>query len=212
MPGDFSSAAYWIAVVAAREGRLVRLQNVGLNPRRIALLDVLGRMGANVEVELISKKDVAEPYGDITIRGTLLKGTDVGAHEVPNLIDELPLVAVLGALAEGETRICDAGELRVKESDRISTVIKNLTVFGVDVEEKEDGMIIRGPAGLDSPAIVHSYGDHRVAMAMAALASYSASPTTVCDIACTETSYPGFWGDLRHMGATVEFIENSGCD
>lgn len=212
VPGDFSSGAYWAVAVAAGQGRRVRLQNVGLNPRRTALLRVLERMGADVHIEVISEADVVEPYGDITIHGKDLEATDVGGKEIPSLIDELPLVAVLGALAEGETVIRDAAELRVKESDRIASVVTNLQKFGVDAEERDDGMVIRGPAKLDKPAAADSYGDHRIAMAMATLGTYCAVPVSIHNIACTETSYPGFWGDLRHMGATVEFSTDPGGD
>jgi 3-phosphoshikimate 1-carboxyvinyltransferase len=205
VPGDFSSAANWIVSAAARGGKKLNIENVGLNPRRTAILDVLERMGAEIEVEVISESDVAEPYGDIKVRGTNLKGTEVGGNEIPNLIDELPLVAVAGALAEGETVIRDAAELRVKESDRISAMVKNLKKFGADVEELKDGLIVRGPINLDKKVGVDSYGDHRIAMAMAILGSYGEKPVAIKNIACTETSYPGFWGDLRHQGVSVEF-------
>lgn len=206
VPGDFSSAANWIVSAAAREGKKLNIENVGLNPRRTAFLDVLERMGAEIEVEEISENDVAEPYGDIKVRGSNLKGTEVCGNEIPNLIDELPLVAVAGVLAEGETVIRDAGELRVKESDRIKTMVRNLKEFGADVEELKDGLVVRGPIKLNKKVCVDSYGDHRIAMAMAILGSYGEKPVLVKNIACTETSYPGFWGDLRHQGVTVDFV------
>ncbi len=205
VPGDFSSAAFWMVAVAATEGRTAVLQNVGLNGRRTALLNVLRRMGADVEVEQVSDPADVEPYGDVKIKGAALKGTTVKGREIPNLIDELPLVAVLGALAEGETTIADARELRVKESDRIATMVRNLKHLSVDVEEREDGMVVRGPANLTPCGVIDSHGDHRIAMAMAILALYCSEPVTIRGIACTETSYPGFWYDLHHMGAQVEF-------
>lgn len=205
VPGDFSSAAFWMVAVAGHEGRTAILQNVGLNPRRTALLDVLRRMGAEVEVETVSERADVEPYGDIKVKGASLKATEVKGREIPNLIDELPLVAVLGALAEGETVIRDAKELRVKESDRIATMARNLRHLGVEVHEKEDGMVVHGPAKLAVKGPVDSHGDHRIAMAMAMLACYSKEDVTIRNIACTETSYPGFWHDLHHMGAHVEF-------
>lgn len=205
VPGDFSSAAFWLVAAAGAEGRSVGVQNVGLNPRRTALLSVLERMGARVTVERVSTDDMAEPYGDIKVCGTALKATEVSGNEIPNLIDELPLVAVLGALAQGETRIRDAAELRVKESDRIATVVTNLRALGVDVEEHEDGMTIRGPTPVKATGPVKSYGDHRIAMAMAMLGLYADGPVVIEDIACTETSYPGFWGDLKRLGAHVTF-------
>lgn len=205
IPGDFSSGAFWMAAVAAKEGRRVTVQNVGLNPRRTALLDVLHRMGAEVTVDQISDPADVEPYGDVKVCGQILRGTEVSGDEIPNLIDELPLIAVLGALAEGETVIRDAAELRVKESDRISCVVKNLKKMNVDVSETEDGMIVRGGNGITPSSTLQSYGDHRIAMAMAILALYSKEPVTIKDIACTETSYPGFWYELHHQGAHVEF-------
>lgn len=205
VPGDFSSAAFWIVSAAARPGVSISIQNVGLNPRRTALLNVLERMGADVSVEVISEDDVVEPYGDISIHGAALTGTEIGGDEIPNLIDELPLVAVLGALAEGKTVIRDAAELRVKESDRIHAMAVNLGRFNATVEEHEDGMTITGPAKLKANGPANSFGDHRIAMASAILATYADGGGTVEDIACTETSYTGFWGDLRHLGAHVEF-------
>ena len=206
VPGDFSSAANWVVLAAARKGKKLNIENVGLNPRRTAFLDVLERMGAEIDVEVISESDVAEPYGDIKIRGAQLKGTEVSGNEIPNLIDELPLVAVAGVLAEGETVIRDAAELRVKESDRISSMVRNLKKFGVDVEELEDGLIVRGAAKLTKKVSVDSFGDHRIAMAMAILGSYCEEQVEIKNIGCTETSYPGFWEDLRHQGVTIEFV------
>ena len=205
VPGDFSSAAFWIVSAAAREGGRATIQNVGLNPRRTAFLNVLRRMGAKITVEVISEDDVVEPYGDIQVTGNALKGTEISGDEIPNLIDEIPLVAVLGALAEGETIIRDAEELRVKESDRIACMAENLRSLGICVEEFADGMRVIGPAKLEPTGPVRSFGDHRIAMAMAILATYCSKPLKINNIACTETSYPGFWGDLRHLGARVTF-------
>ena len=175
-----------------------------MNPRRSALLEVLERMGAGVEVKVHNPGPDVEPIGDVTIHGAELKGTEVAGAEIPKLIDELPLVAVLGALAEGKTVIRDAAELRVKESDRISCMATNLQLLGVSVVEKEDGMEIEGPAGLVEPASVRSFGDHRIAMSMAVLALYCRKPIMVNNIACVDTSYPEFWNDLRKLGAHVE--------
>ena len=204
VPGDFSSAAYAMGAVAGRPGWSVTIRNVGLNSRRAALLDVLKRMNAGVDVEILNPKEEGEPIGNVTIRGAELKGTVVEGEEIPKLIDELPLVAVLGALAEGKTVIRDAKELRVKESDRISCMVANLQLLGVPVVEVEDGMEIEGPAELASSAAVRSYGDHRIAMSMAVLGLYAGSPVVVNNIACVDTSYPAFWNDLRKLGAHVE--------
>ncbi|MBP7829330.1 MAG: 3-phosphoshikimate 1-carboxyvinyltransferase [Kiritimatiellae bacterium] len=204
VPGDFSSAAYALAAVAARPDSSVTVTHVGLNPRRTALLDVLRRMNARVDVAVRSRPDEAEPFGDVTVSGARLKGTTVGGEEIPALIDELPLVAILGALAEGETVIRDARELRVKESDRITCMANNLKILGVDVEEREDGMVIRGPARLQPVAGIQSYGDHRIAMSLAVLGLYGEGPVCVHNIACVLTSYPAFWDHLIALGAHVE--------
>lgn len=204
IPGDFSSAAFWLVAAAARRKASVTITGVGLNPRRIALLDVLKRAGAQVEVMLSSGNADAEPVGDIRVTGGKLKGVDVGGADIPNLIDELPLVAVLGALAEGTTVIRNAGELRVKESDRIATMASNLRLLGVDVEEREDGMAIQGGGTLKPSSPVRSYGDHRIAMAMAVLATCAEEPVVINNVACVDTSYPGFWNDLKLIGGHVE--------
>ncbi len=204
VPGDLSSAAYALLAAAAREGVTVTVRNVGLNPRRTALLDVLKRMGARVDIVVRSEKDEIEPYGDITLTGGPLKGTEVGGDEIPRLIDELPVVAAAGALADGKTIIRNARELRVKESDRISTMVTNLQALGVEVQELEDGMEIRGPAKLEAANAVQSFGDHRVAMSMAVLGAYSSNPVCINNIACIQTSYPAFWEDLKRLGVHVD--------
>ena len=204
VPGDFSSAAYAFAAVAARPGSSVTVRNVGLNPRRTALLNVLRRMGCDVQIHQTSDPSEKEPYGDVTVMGGELKGTTVGGEEIPKLIDELPLVAILGALARGKTVIRDAAELRVKESDRIACMAANLRLVGVEVVEMEDGMEVEGPATLNTAAAVRSYGDHRIAMSMAVLALHGSEAVCVNNIACIDTSYPSFWQDLRSLGAHVE--------
>ncbi len=203
VPGDFSSAAFWIVAVAARPGAALTLENVGLNPRRTALLDVMKRMGADIEVSVT--ESLGDPYGTITVRGAPLKGTVVAGDEIANLIDELPIIAVAGALAEGRTDIRDAGELRVKESDRIAEMVKNLRLFGVEVEEKPDGMVVSGPAQLKTPDVaLDSHGDHRIAMSMAVLNSFGNGPVTIRNTGCVDTSYPEFWSHMEQLGGKVE--------
>jgi len=197
VPGDISSAAFWLTAAAAMPGAAVTVRGVGLNPRRTAFLDVLERMGAAVERRNL--RDDGEPCGDVTVRGGPLTGTVVEGMEIPNLIDELPLVAVAGALAAGETAIRDAAELRVKESDRIATVAASLRRFGVPVEERADGMTVTGGASLRGGIDLDSAGDHRVAMAMAVLGLFAAAPVRVLDTVCVGTSYPGFWDDLEQL-------------
>ncbi len=202
VPGDFSSAAFWIVAAAAREGSEVVIEGVGLNPRRTALLDVMRRMGATIDVEMSDES--WEPIGTVRVRGARLKATDVGGEEIPNLIDELPLVAVAGALADGVTVVRDAAELRVKESDRIATMATNLTAAGVEVVETEDGMRITGGSEIAGGVEVESFGDHRIAMAMAVLGLYASNPIQINDVACVATSYPGFWEDMLKL---VELAE-----
>ena len=199
VPGDFSSAAFWIVAIAARPGAELTIENVGLNPRRTALLDVMKRMGADIEITMTEEK--GDPYGTIKVKGGQLKGTVIEGDEIPNLIDELPIISVAGALAEGETDIRDAEELRVKESDRIAEMVKNLKLFGVDVEEKQDGMIVKGPATLTTPdAVIDSHGDHRIAMSVAILNSFATGPITIDKVGCVDTSYPEFWEHMEQLG------------
>lgn len=200
VPGDISSAAFWLVAAAARDGSELIVRGVGLNPRRTAVLDVLRRMGGDVRVEPRREAaDAWEPRGDIVVVGRRLRGTDIGGPEVPNLIDELPVLAAAGALAEGETVIRDAAELRVKESDRIASMAAGLRELGVEVEERPDGMVVCGGGVRAASANLQSRGDHRIAMSLAVLALFAPGPCTVRDIACVDTSYPGFWDDLRRL-------------
>ncbi len=202
VPGDFSSAAFWIAATAARPKTELIVRDVGLNPRRTALLNVLSRMGALIETEL--SEEEGDPIGSVFVRGTPLRGTEICGDEIPNLIDELPMIAAVGALAEGETVIRDAAELRVKESDRIAVTAAHLRAFGVEVEERPDGMTVRGPAELHAPKEpLASHGDHRIAMSMAMLATFADAPVQIDDVDCVATSYPEFWNHLEQLGGAV---------
>ncbi len=203
IPGDFSSAAFWL-VAAAAVGEHITLPGVGLNPRRTALLDVLERMGAPCERRLETDPGASEPIGAIEARRAPLRGTVIGGAEIPNLIDELPILAVAGALAEGTTEIRDARELRVKESDRIACMVSNLKRLGVPVEEREDGLVVRGPARPAGGATADAFGDHRIAMALAILALRASGPVRLRGVACIRTSYPDFWQHLESLGAHVE--------
>ena len=203
VPGDFSSAAFWIVAVAARLGAELVMENVGLNPRRTALLDVMRRMGADIDVAVTEEK--GDPYGTIKVRGAHLNGTVIEGDEIPNLIDELPVIAVAGALANGQTEIRDAAELRVKESDRIAEMVKNLRLFGVEVDELDDGMIVTGPANLHTPDVaINSHGDHRIAMSIAILNSFGDGAITIENTGCVDTSYPEFWQHMEQLGGKVE--------
>lgn len=195
VPGDFSSAAFWLVAAACREGAQVKIENVGLNPRRTAFLNVMKRMGANIDVKVTSASG-DEAAGTITIKGGRLVGTEVGGAEIPNLIDELPVLTVAASFAEGNTVISDAEELRVKESDRIASMAKNLSILGIKAVEKKDGMIIEGGRQAKG-GIVESYGDHRIAMSMAILALGAKSPIKIKGVGSIQTSYPEFWEHLR---------------
>lgn len=209
IPGDFSSAAFWLVASCAKPGSRIVVKQVGLNPRRTGLLNVLRRMGAQIRVDADENAHALEPFGTITAAGGRLQATSVGGGEVPNIIDELPLVAVLGAFAQGTTVISGARELRVKESDRITCMAANLRLCGVDLEEKEDGLIIHGGEGVCGNVTVDSFGDHRIAMAMAVMALSAEGKMTIRNIDCVATSYPEFWNHLRRIGADVGI---SHCD
>ncbi len=196
VPGDISSAAFWLVAAAAQPGARLMVKNVGLNPTRTGILAVLIRMGAHVN-EMIESSE-GEPRGSVEVRGTRLKATTIGGKEIPNVIDELPILAVAAALAEGRTVIRDAKELRVKETDRIAAVAMNLRAFGVQVDEREDGMEIVGGCPLHG-AEVESFGDHRIAMSAAILGLFSEEQTIIHDTDCVATSYPGFYETLQRV-------------
>ncbi len=195
VPGDVSSAAFWLVAAAAMPGSRLLLKDVGLNPTRTAILKVLSRMGAHL-TEILHSSD-GEPIGNIEIHGAALKGTTLLPEEIPNLIDEIPVIAVAAALASGETHIRGARELRVKETDRITTTVENLRKMGVDVEEFEDGMVIRGGNPLHA-AEIESHGDHRIAMAFCIAGLFAKGETVVHGTDCINTSYPGF---SQHLDA-----------
>ncbi len=196
VPGDISSAAFWLVAAAAQPGARLMVRNVGLNPTRTGILAVLIRMGAHVN-EMVEISE-GEPRGSVEVRGTRLKATTIGGKEIPNVIDELPILAVAAALAEGRTVIRDAKELRVKETDRIAAVAMNLRAFGVQVDEREDGMEIIGGCPLRG-AEVESFGDHRIAMSAAILGLFSEGQTIIHDTDCVATSYPGFYETLQSV-------------
>jgi 3-phosphoshikimate 1-carboxyvinyltransferase len=190
IPGDLSSAAFWLVAAAAQPGGHLLVRHIGLNDTRTGLLGVLVRMGAQVR-EAIEDVDQLEPRGIVEITGAPLKGTVIQGKEVPQLIDELPVLAVAGALASGTTIIRHAQELRVKETDRIAAIAHNLRIMGAQVIEMNDGLEIHGPAPLHG-ARVASFGDHRIAMAFAVAGLFADGETIVQDADCIRESYPGF--------------------
>jgi 3-phosphoshikimate 1-carboxyvinyltransferase len=197
VPGDFSSAAFLLAACALLRRHDVLVRDVGVNPTRTGLLDVLARMGA--EVEFSAESSTAfEPRADLRVAAAELRATEVTPGEVPRLIDELPLVAVLAARAAGETVIRGAGELRVKESDRIGALVENLRALGGAAEELPDGLVVRGS---DAPLRGHvrSRGDHRIAMAFAVLGAVPGNAITIDDPRLAAVSFPGFFDLLRRI-------------
>lgn len=198
VPGDISSAAFWIVAAASVPGSRLLMTNVGLNPTRTALLDVLIRMGARIK-DHVQHEDGGELRGSIEIIGQQLEGTEIKREEVPNLIDEVPILAVAGALAEGKMTIRNAAELRVKETDRIETTTENLRFMGAEVEEFEDGMVITGGQDLKGTRL-DSHGDHRIAMAFAIAGLLAKEGTTTIEnTACVSTSYPTFSKHLQEI-------------
>jgi 3-phosphoshikimate 1-carboxyvinyltransferase len=203
VPGDFSSAAFWIAAAAALPGADLTLTNLGLNGTRTGLLSVLLRMGAHIH-ESISDSS-CEPFGTVRVYGRKLRGTKIAGAEIANVIDELPIIAVIGAIAEGDTEIRDARDLRVKETDRIAAMAANLRAFGVAVTEHDDGMTVHGGGSEKlTGAKVASFGDHRIAMACAILGLFSKGETTITEAACIATSYPTFQEDLHKIASFSE--------
>jgi 3-phosphoshikimate 1-carboxyvinyltransferase len=190
IPGDISSAAFWLVAAAAQRRGHLLIRHVGLNDTRTALLGVLLRMGAQVR-EAVEDVDQLEPRGIVEVTGFPLKATVIQGKEVPRLIDELPILSVAGALANGRTVIRQAGELRVKETDRIAAIAHNLRAMGAQVGELNDGLEISGPAPLHG-AQVASFGDHRIAMAFAIAGLFAEGETVVQDAECIRESYPGF--------------------
>ena len=204
VPGDISASAFWMVAAAMTPGSEIVMPNVGVNPRRTGVIDVLQSMGA--QIELSNRRVMSgEPVADVIVRGGRLRGTMIDGDMIVRALDEIPVLAVAAAVAEGATEIRDAAELRVKESDRIATTSAMLTAMGVEVEQWSDGM--RVIPGTLRGGEVDSFGDHRLAMA-AAVAALSADPesgpTTIQRASAVEISYPAFWRDLdrlRHVDA-----------
>jgi 3-phosphoshikimate 1-carboxyvinyltransferase len=197
IPGDISSAAFWLVAAAAQRRGHLLVRDVGLNDTRTALLAVLLRMGAQVR-EAVEDVDQVEPRGIVEVTGFPLKGTVIQGKEVPQLIDELPILSVAGALANGKTIVRQAEELRVKETDRIAAIAHNLRTMGAHVAELSDGLEIHGPAPLHG-ARVASFGDHRIAMAFAIAGLFADGETIVQDAECIRESYPGFEAVLEEF-------------
>lgn len=196
IPGDMSSAAFFITGAAMTPGSEIIIRDVSLNDTRTGLLDVLKRMGAKIEVTV--ENEVPEPIGTVRIWGGPLRGTRIEKAEIPSLIDELPIIMVAMAVAEGESIISGAEELRVKETDRIASMAANLTAVGADIDELPDGVIIRGGKPLSAGA-VKSYGDHRTVMSMVIASLVMSGTLEIDDTRSVATSYPGFFEDFGRL-------------
>lgn len=190
VPGDFSSAAFFLVAGAIAPGGELVIENVGLNPRRTGLLDTLLDMGADIEV--LDRREIAgEPVADLRVRASSLRAVDVPIDRVPDMIDEFPAFAIAAACAKGVSTVHGAHELRVKESDRIAAMARGLTTLGIHVEEFEDGMAIEGAEAFDSGTI-DSRGDHRIAMSFAVASLRARGELRILDCANVDTSFPGF--------------------
>ncbi len=203
LPGDISGAAFLLAAAALVPGSEVTLTGVGVNPSRNAVLDVLARMGAPVAVLDRRGARGEEPVADLGVRPAALRGLEIRGALIPNLIDELPILAVAATQAQGTTVIADAAELRLKETDRIAALARELSAMGAQVEPTGDGLVIEGPAGLHG-ARVDAHGDHRLAMALAVAGLVAAGETVIEGAESVSKSFPGFVATMQALGANME--------
>lgn len=199
VPGDISSSAFFMVAALIVPGSELLIRGVGVNPTRTGIIDILTAMGGSVEL-LDCRELSGEPVADILVRSSTLKGIEIGGDVVPRAIDEFPVVCVAAALAQGKTVIREARELRVKETDRIAAMAKNLRLAGVEVIETEDGMVIEGSAHLKG-CTVESFGDHRIAMSMLVAGLAASGPVTVSGTECIATSFPNFTALLEQVAA-----------
>ena len=196
VPGDISSAAFWIVAGLCHPNSRVLVHGVGLNPSRTGIIDALQAMGAGDSLKLVDERtEGGEPVADILVTPGQLRGTEIGGDMIPRILDEVPILAVAACFAEGETVIRDATELRVKESDRIATTVEELSRLGADIEAREDGMVIRGTGRLKGAACL-SHSDHRLAMSMAVCGLLAEGATEVHGAEDASISYPSFWEDM----------------
>ena len=199
VPGDISSAAFFLVAGAIVPNSTIVLKNVGLNPTRTGIIDVMNEMGADLKIDVKSTDDLMEPVGDLTIRTSNLKGITIGGELIPRLIDEIPVIALLATQAEGETIIKDAHELKVKETNRIDTVVNELTKLGANITATDDGMIIKGRNHLKGGSTVSSHGDHRIGMMLAIAALICDNEVQLQQKEAIAVSYPTFFNDLEEL-------------
>jgi 3-phosphoshikimate 1-carboxyvinyltransferase len=196
VPGDFSSAAFWMVAAASLPGSAVTIEDVGLNPSRTALIDVLRRFGAHVDVHPHATL-AGEPLGSIAVTGDRTGSLEIGPDDVPGLIDELPAIAALAAHG-GQVTVRGAAELRVKESDRITTLVTGFRNLGIEADEHDDGYTIRG-TGAPAGGVADAGGDHRMAMAFAVAALAAKAPSRIDGADAVVISYPGFFDTLQRL-------------
>lgn len=197
VPGDISSAAFFLAAGLLVPGSEILIRNVGINPTRDGILRVLKSMGGNIEL-LNRRENAGEPVADLLVKTSELTAATIGGAIIPTLIDELPMLAGVACFARGTTVIRDAAELKVKESNRIRIMADNLNAMGADVTETDDGLIIRGGRPLHG-AVIDSHLDHRIAMTFAVLGLLADGPTEIVGAECVDISYPGFYKDLFRL-------------
>lgn len=197
VPGDISSAAYFLVAGLIADNSEITIKNVGINPTRDGIIDVIKMMGGDITFANVNA-DSGEPTADITVKTSSLKGCVIEGDIIPKLIDEIPVIAILACFTEGETVIKDAAELKVKESNRIDVMVNNLSAMGADITGTDDGMIIRGGKPLHS-AVIHSKKDHRIAMSFAVAAMCAEGETEILDANCVNISYPDFYRDLENL-------------
>ncbi len=197
IPGDISSAAYFIVAGLITPNSEITIKNVGINPTRDGIITVCKNMGADITVSHSYDK-IGEPRADITVKSSALQGCVIEGDIIPKLIDEIPVIAIMAAFADGTTIIKDAQELKVKESNRIDVMVKNLSAMGVDIEGTEDGMIIHGGKPLHGVAI-DSKSDHRIAMSFAIAGSLADGETDILNAECVNISYPQFYQDMQRL-------------
>lgn len=198
VPGDISSAAFFLVLGAIMPNSQITVTNVGINPTRTGIIDVLKDMGADITLENVHTS-AGETVVDITVHSSSLKGTTVGGDIIPRLIDELPIIAVAAVFADGQTVIKDAQELKVKETNRIRAVVDEFNKCGIDITETDDGMIINGGKSVHG-ADFKTYGDHRMAMSLTVLAQLADGESTLDDSDCACVSYPTFFDDFYKLG------------
>ncbi len=198
IPGDISAATYFVIGACLVPDSELLINNVGLNPTRTAILDILKKMGAKIEINEL-KSDELEPRGNLLVRSSRLTNVSIPTELIPSLIDELPVLAVAGAMAKGKFDLRGALELRVKESDRIRSLCENLKRLGVSVDAFEDGFAFEGENRFIPSTPLESYGDHRVAMAMGVAGLVSEQPVEILDAECVDISFPKFWNKLKSL-------------